>query len=59
MYVSMNLNEFLIKYNYVRTYVRILILPYSELFSLGANFPEFHKWAHNSRKFILGYMYKV
>ena len=22
-------------------------LPYSGLFSLGANFPEFHKWTHN------------
>ena len=59
MYVSVNLNEFLIKYNNVRTYVRILILAYSQLVSLGANFPEFHEWAHNSRKFILGYMYKV
>ena len=24
------------------------------LFSLGANFPEFPKWIHNSGKFILG-----
>ena len=31
---------------------------YSKLFSLGANFPKFHEWAHYSGKFILGcYMY--
>ena len=30
------------------------LLPYSGLFSLGANFPEFPKWNHNSGKFILG-----
>ena len=30
------------------------ILPYRGLFSLGANFPKFHKWAHNSGKAILG-----
>ena len=28
-------------------------IPYSGLFSLGANFPKFHKWAHYSGKFIL------
>ena len=31
-------------------------LPYSGLFSLGANFPKFPKWAdwaHNSGKFIM------
>ena len=27
-------------------------IPYSRLFSLGANFVEFPEWAHNSRKFI-------
>ena len=29
---------------------------YSELFSLGANFPEFHERAHNLGKFILGHI---
>ena len=29
-------------------------IPYSGLFSLGVNFPEFHKWVHYSGKFILG-----
>ena len=29
-------------------------VPYSRLFSLGANFPNFHELAHNPRKFILG-----
>ena len=32
----------------------IAAVPYSGLFSLGANFPEFPKWAHDSGKFILG-----
>ena len=29
-------------------------VPYSRLFSLGANFFEFPEWTHNSGKFILG-----
>ena len=38
----------------------ILVILYSGLFSLyiGANFPEFHKWANSSEKFILGYCIK-
>ena len=28
-------------------------LQYSKLLSLGANFPNFFKWSHNSQKFIL------
>ena len=30
-----------------------IVLPYSGLFSLGANFPKFHKWTHYSRKLFL------
>ena len=36
----------------------MVLIPYSRLFSLGANFPEFHEWAHSSGKFIVG-CYKV
>ena len=31
----------------------------SKLFSLGANFLEFHEWAHYSGKFILGCYMKI
>ena len=31
-----------------------LFMPHSRLFSLGANFPKFPEWTHNSGKFILG-----
>ena len=34
----------------------VIIVPYSGLFSLGANFPEFPEWAHDSGKFMLGYL---
>ena len=33
----------------------LLHIPYSGLFSLGANFSKFHEWVHNLGKFILGY----
>ena len=33
-------------------------LPYSGLFSLRANFPEFHEWAYYLKKFILGWYMK-
>ena len=29
-----------------------MLIPYGRLFSLGANFPEFHEWAHSSGKLI-------
>ena len=34
-------------------------IPYSGLFSLGANFPEFHELVHYLRKFILGCYMKL
>ena len=38
--------------------LRAVNLPYGSLFLLGANFPEFHEWAHYLGKFILGYYMK-
>ena len=38
---------------YILTYVHTYRIV-GWLFSLGANFPEFPKWIHNSGKFILG-----
>ena len=33
--------------------IHCIYLPYSGLFSLGANFPKFPERAHNSGKFIM------
>ena len=34
------------------TYLGQLLILYSRSFSLGANFPKFHKWAHYLEKFM-------
>ena len=43
---------------YYRAYC-VLCVPYSRLFSLGANFPEFREWTHNVGKIYSGMLCKV
>ena len=58
MQAQPHLSFSIIAFMYIIIYVHIY-LPYSGLFSLGANFFEFYEWVHYSGKLILGCCMKL
>ena len=48
------LNVHVARHNAMSPMTDEFIIPYSGLFSLGANFPKFSEWARDSGKFMLG-----
>ena len=49
-----------VQFNVMQSSRQLATIPYSGLYSLGTNFPEFPEWTHSLGKFILHVMlYKV